>query len=49
MTMLYNVEAIMWKNNWINQITKLWQKIATFDIFKHKRLKYIKLFEIIML
>lgn len=47
MTMLYNVEAIMWKDNQINQITRLWQKIARFDIFKHKLLKYIKLLEII--
>lgn len=46
MTMLHNVKAIMRKDNRLDLITRLWQKIAQFIIFNHNISKYIKLVEI---
>lgn len=45
-TMMHNFEAILWEENNLNLITKLWHKITINPILNHKLSKFMKLVEI---
>jgi hypothetical protein len=46
MTMVHNAKIIMQKDNQLNLVTKIWQKIVAFAILNHWLLEYIKLAKI---
>jgi len=45
-TMMHNFEGILWEENNLNLITKLWHKITINPILNHKLSKFMKLVEI---
>jgi len=46
MTMVANSEAVMKEESLVNSVTRLWTKINSSSILKHKLSKFIKLVEI---
>ncbi len=44
--MVHNAKIIMQKDNQLNLVTKIWQKIVAFAILNHWLLEYIKLAKI---
>jgi len=44
--MLHDFEVVLWIENDLNPLTKLWCKVFSFPILNHKLLEYIKLVEI---
>jgi hypothetical protein len=46
MTMVHNAKIIMQKDNQLNLVTKIWQKIVAFAILNHWLLEYNKLAKI---
>jgi hypothetical protein len=43
MTIVHNYEAIIFKDNELNLVIRLWHKVSSFSILNHKLSKFIKL------
>jgi hypothetical protein len=47
MTVVHNYEAIIFKDNELNLVIRLWHKVSSFSILNHKLSEFIKLVKIV--